>query len=50
MEHGPGEARGWWDDICRDIEKKRGKPAVEELKRLMNETRSQNRRESASRN
>lgn len=49
-EYGHGEAREWWDDICRDIEKKRGKPALENLKRLMNETRSKNRREPDSRN
>jgi len=48
MEHGPGEARGWWDDICRDIEKKRGKQAVEELKRMMNAQSRQSGRESTS--
>jgi hypothetical protein len=48
-EYGRGEARVWWDDICRDIEKKRGKQAVDELNRMMNEESSKNRREPTSR-
>ncbi len=49
MEYGRGEARAWWDDVCKDIEKKRGKKALDELKRMMNEESSKNRREPTSR-
>ncbi len=45
LEHGQSEARAWWDDVCREIEKRRGKPALDELKRRMNETQSKNRRQ-----
>lgn len=49
LEYGQSEARGWWDEVCRDIEKRRGKAALAELKRRMNEAQSKNRRESTGR-
>ena len=34
------EARQWWRDVIADIEKKRGKPAADDLKERMNRIRN----------
>jgi hypothetical protein len=36
QEVGRSEAAQWWTDMIAGIEKRRGKPAADELRRLMN--------------
>ena len=39
-EHGPREAKLWWSRVILDLEKIRGKPAVDELRERMNRLRN----------
>jgi hypothetical protein len=38
-DHGKTNASGWWQQILLDIEKKRGLPAANDLRRRMNAIR-----------
>ena len=39
-DHGKTNASGWWLQVLLDIEKKRGLPAANDLRKLMNAIRS----------
>jgi hypothetical protein len=39
-DHGKMNASGWWQQVLLDIEKKRGLPAANDLRRRMNAIRS----------
>jgi hypothetical protein len=39
-DHGKTNASGWWSKVLLDIEKKRGLPAANDLRRRMNAIRS----------
>jgi len=39
-DHGKTNASGWWQQVLLDIEKKRGLPAANDLRKLMNAIRS----------
>jgi hypothetical protein len=41
-DHGKTNASGWWQQILLDIEKKRGLPAANDLRKRMNAIRSTN--------
>ena len=43
---GLGNAKVWWEGILDDIAKKRGKPAVDELRQRMNRINNEIRRPS----
>jgi hypothetical protein len=43
---GLGNAKVWWEGILDDIAKKRGKPAVEDLRQRMNRIKNEIRRPS----
>lgn len=43
LEYGASEARDWWTLTIQDIEKRRGKPAADQLRKAMNEVRSKGR-------
>lgn len=45
LEFGRTEARDWWEDTIAKIEKIRGKPAADQLRKAMNEARRKDRRE-----
>lgn len=44
-EQGSVNAQSWWQQVCADIEKKRGAEALADLKRRMNEERQRGRTE-----
>jgi len=41
-DHGKTNASGWWQQVLLDIEKKRGLPAANDLRKIMNAIRSTN--------
>jgi hypothetical protein len=41
-DHGKTNASGWWSQVLLDIEKKRGLPAANDLRKMMNAIRSTN--------
>ena len=43
---GLGNAKVWWEETLDDIAKKRGKPAVEDLRQRMNRIKNEIRRPS----
>ena len=43
---GLGNAKVWWEGILDDIAKKRGKPAVKDLRQRMNRIKNETRRPS----
>ena len=42
MEEGKAEAWSWWQKILSDLVKKRGQPAVDDLRKRMNDEGSKN--------
>jgi hypothetical protein len=38
-DHGKTNASGWWQQVLLDIEKKRGLPAANDLRKIMNAIR-----------